>query len=62
MIIYATTIRSFNFTAKMIHFGMWLWAILRNIKPQKCRNHAEIRYDFYTSGAIAEGVKTRLIQ
>ncbi len=54
-----TIIRSYNFTAKAIHFGMWLWAILRNSKPAKCYNHCEFRWDNMTSGAISEGVKNR---
>ncbi len=53
-------IRTHNFSARLIHIGMFLWAILRFKKPVKVYNHCEIRYDNYTSGAVAEGVKTRL--
>lgn len=58
-IIYPTIIRSYNFTAKVIHLGMWLWRVTRGLPKQTCYNHAELGYDDMTSGAISEGVKTR---
>ena len=63
--IKIVVIRSFNFTAKAIHLGMWLWAKFRGIPVQKCYNHTEIVWldnvtnTWMTSGAIAEGIKTR---
>lgn len=57
--VNVTIIRSHNFTAKAIHLGMWLWCVGRGLKPEKTYNHTEIGYDGLTSGAIAEGVKTR---
>lgn len=63
--IKVVVIRSFNFTAKAIHLGMWLWAKFRGIPVQKCYNHTEIVWldnatnTWMTSGAIAEGVKIR---
>ena len=52
-------IRTRNFTAKLIHLGMFLWAILRWKKINRTYNHFEIGYDGLTSGAIKDGVKTR---
>lgn len=54
-----TIIRTKNITARLIHLGMWLWAVLRFKKPTKSYNHCEVRYGEMTSGAIADGVKTR---
>lgn len=54
-----TLVRSHNFSAKLIHIGMFLWCILRLKKPVKTFNHIEIRCGEYTSGAVPEGVKTR---
>lgn len=59
MFVSVTIIRTYNFTAKMIHLGMWLWCVFRALKPKKTFNHCEVRYGELTSGAIAEGVKTR---
>ena len=59
MIVKIRIIRTHNFSARLIHVGMWLWAILRFKKPQITYNHCEIYYDGKSSGAIAEGVKTR---
>jgi hypothetical protein len=55
-----TIIRTKNISAIAIHIGMWLWAVLRGLKTRKCYNHVEIRFGDETSGAISEGVKTRL--
>ena len=60
MIVNIRIIRTKNFTAKMIHFGMLLWALIRFKKIKKSYNHTEISYNKYSSGAVAEGVKTRL--
>lgn len=43
----------------MIHFGMFLWALLRNKKQVKCYNHCEVRYCGMTSGAVAKGVRMK---
>jgi len=59
MEIIISIIRTHNFSAKLIHIGMWLWCIFRGLKPQKTFNHCEFRYMGFTSGAISEGVKTR---
>ena len=60
MTIYIRLIRTHNFSARLIHVGMWLWAVLRFKKPVRTYNHCEIGYSEHTSGAIAGGVKTRL--
>lgn len=60
--IYLSVIRSSNFSARLIQFGMWLYAVLRFKKPIKIYNHMEVRYGKggeISSGAISEGVKTR---
>lgn len=59
------TIRSYNFSARLIHIGMWLWAKLRGLSLKRCYNHTEIAWldeessKWMTSGAIGKGVKTR---
>lgn len=54
-------IRTTNFSARLIHLGMWLWAVLRFKKPKKIYNHFEIGYDgLMSSGAVADGVENRL--
>lgn len=63
MIAYIRIIRTKNFTARAIHLGMWLYAVLRFKKPTKSYNHSEIGYKSIlggnmTSGAVAEGVRT----
>ncbi len=57
--VYIRLIRSHNFTARLIHLGMWLWAVLRFKKIRRTYNHCEVGYDNLSSGAIAKGVKTR---
>ena len=52
-------VRSYNFTARVIHLGMFLWYVLRFKNPKYCYNHCEIKYGNLTSGAISKGVKTR---
>ena len=61
---YLVLIHSTNFTARLIQLGMFLWCILRFKKPKYTYNHCEIVYgnnvyDFLSSGAIDEGIKTR---
>lgn len=65
--IIISTVRTKNFTARIIHFGMFLWAILRRLKIKRINNHAEFRWGFdktleggWTFGAIAEGGTKRL--
>jgi len=60
MTIYIRLIRTHNFSARLIHIGMWLWAVIRLRKPQLTYNHCEVGSADVTSGAIAEGVKTRM--
>jgi hypothetical protein len=38
---------------------MFLYALVRFMKPRRCYNHAEVRYGELTSGAIAQGIATR---
>lgn len=52
-------IRTKNLSARIIHIGMWLYCVLRFIKPQRTYNHAEVKLGFFTSGAIPKKVKTR---
>lgn len=52
-------IRTKNASAKLIHFGMWVYEKLNKIKHQKCFNHSEVRYDDRTSGAIKDGIVDR---
>ncbi len=60
MKVYIRIIRTKNFSARLIHVGMWLYAVLRGLKPHKISyNHCEVGYEDLTSGAIVEGVKTR---
>lgn len=58
--IAVTIVRSYNISARIIQFGMWVWAKLRKLPTYKTYNHCEIRYSNLTSGAIASGVKTRV--
>jgi hypothetical protein len=53
-------IRTRNFSGLLIHFGMFLYPLLRGKKPKVSYNHSEVRFGPYTSGAISKGVKTRL--
>ena len=57
--IAISIIRTHNLTALLIHLGMFLHAVLRFRKPKRSYNHSEVRFGELTSGAIAEGVKTR---
>lgn len=57
--VSVTIIRTHNFTAKLIHVGMWVYAALRGKKITKSYNHSEVRFGNMTSGAIAKGVSTR---
>lgn len=57
--IALSLVRTHKITALIIHLGMFLYAILRFLKPKRSWNHDEIRFGELTSGAIAEGVKTR---
>jgi len=57
--ISITTIRTKNWSARLIHIGMWLWFKLRGLPTQTCYNHVEVRFGNMTSGAIDSGVKTR---
>lgn len=60
-------VRTHNFSALLIHLGMFLWAILRFKRPKKSYNHVEVTwqiikangraFDRLTSGARSEGVK-----
>lgn len=52
-------VRTHNFSAKLIHIGMFLWYILRFKKPTYCYNHCELKYGDLTSGALAKGVISR---
>ena len=38
---------------------MWLFAVIRGLRPIKSYNHSEVRFGNMTSGAIAKGVHTR---
>ena len=38
---------------------MWLYAVLRFKKPEKCYNHFEVGFGEMTSGAIKEGIQVR---
>lgn len=57
--ITITLIRTKNISALAIHLGMWLYSSFRGLPSIKCYNHAEVRYDNLTSGAISPRVKTR---
>lgn len=57
--IAISLVRSKGVTALIIHFGMFLYAILRLLKPKRVFNHDEIRFGEYTSGAIGNGITTR---
>lgn len=57
--VSVTIIRTHNFSAKMIHVGMWIYAVLRGKKITKSFNHSEVRFGRLTSGAIGSGVRTR---
>ncbi|WP_428743163.1 hypothetical protein [Tenacibaculum sp.] len=59
MIVEIKTIRTKTFTARIIHFGMFLWAIFNGLKLKQCYNHCEVKFGELTSGAIAQGIKTR---
>lgn len=48
--------RTYNFSAIIIHIGMWLYAILRFKKPIKTYNHALIIYEDNCWESIAKGV------
>lgn len=51
--VSVTIIRTHNFSAKMIHVGMWIYAALRGKKITKSFNHSEVRFGRLTSGAYA---------
>lgn len=57
--IAISLVRTKNITALIIHFGMFLYAVLRLKKPKVVYNHVEVRFGELTSGAIAKGVETR---
>jgi len=56
-VYHIATIRTYNLTARIIHFGMWLWYVLRGKKPRATYNHAEVILGEYTYGAIGHGVR-----
>lgn len=60
--MYVVLIRTHNLSARLIHLGMFLWAILRFKKPKYIYNHVEIVYrdkkgNLMTVGAVSPTVR-----
>lgn len=59
---YIVFVRSKGFLAKIIHFGMSLFQVLRLKKyPDKVFNHTDFLIDGWVSGAVGRGVTTESI-
>ena len=60
MKISIVLIRSSSLISRLIRASMTLWCIVRFIKPTKTYSHCEVKFGQLVSGAIDEGIKTRV--